>query len=125
MEDYSAFGVFDGHGNIVFNILTGMHGHLASGFVINNLQNYLAKQDFQKEFSTYCNIVSSEKEKNAIKEKIIYEKLKESNYRLLKTSFIKCEYELTQANFDVNFSGTTAVLLIILGKHCIIIKAIF
>jgi len=87
-------------------------GHLASGFIINYLQNFLNKLDFLKEVNA-----NDKNAKNDVKEKIIHDKLKDSNYRILKTSFIKCEYELTQTNFDVNFSGSTAVLLIMISKN--------
>ena len=95
-----------------------MNGHLASGFIINFLQNYFGKLDFNKEINYYINNpeINQIMSKNDIKEKIIYDNLTESNYRLIKAGFIKCENQLTQTNFDVNFSGSTAVLLIMLSK---------
>ena len=49
------------------------------------------------------------------KEAGIYERMKENNYEFLKTSFMRCEQELTKAKFEVNFSGTTCVLALLLG----------
>ncbi len=91
-----------------------MYGHLASGFVINYIHMFMNHLDFLKEINNFKD-KDNLPPKNDIKEKIIYENLVDTNYRLLKTCFIKTEYELTQANFDVNFSGTTAVFLIMIG----------
>jgi hypothetical protein len=46
----------------------------------------------------------------------VYEKMKENNYERLRNSFIKAENYISGLKFDVNFSGSTAVAIILIGK---------
>ena len=60
--------------------------------------------------------------RTSAKELSIYERLRENNYEFIKTSFIRCEQELTRAKFEVNFSGTTCVTAVFVGNLFIIIR---
>jgi len=56
-------------------------------------------------------------------EQIVYEKIKENNYYILKQCFILAEKQLERIRFDATFSGTTGVLIIIIGNKIISINA--
>jgi hypothetical protein len=62
--------------------------------------------------------------KSALSEEIIYNQLVENNYEKLKYSFIKAEKHISSLKFDVNFSGSTGSMLIILGNLFIKFKEI-
>ena len=47
--------------------------------------------------------------------------MKEKNYERLRNSFIKAEAYISGLKFDVNFSGSTAVAIIIIGKDYLVI----
>jgi hypothetical protein len=100
MDDYHIFGVFDGH---------GLHGHFVSATVKQFFTEYYNRLEL------YSNRVFKFS-KTTVKEQSIYERLKENDYEFLKSSFIRCEQELTRAKFEVNFSGTTCVVAILLGR---------
>jgi hypothetical protein len=104
LEDYHIFGVFDGH---------GLHGH----FVSSTVKQYFT--EFYNRLEIYNNR-SFKFTKTNIKEQAIYERLKESDYEFIKTSFFRCEQELSRTKFEVNFSGTTSVVAIIIGKKFVI-----
>ena len=93
------FGVLDGH---------GYNGHLASAFVTN----------FIKETISNHTEILKLKDLNEI-----YKKLKEDNYHIIKQTYIKAEQELTHAEFDCNFSGTTCVIVFQIGYHLICANA--
>ena len=95
IENFNIFAVLDGH---------GPHGHLVSKFVSENLVK---------------NIISNPAIKTLLDIEKIYLTLKQNNYRIIKQSFISIDYNIRNCNFDVNDSGTTCVLLIILGTHLI------
>ena len=95
IEDFNIFAVLDGH---------GPHGHLVSKYVSENLVK---------------NIISNPAIKTLLDIEKIYLTLKQNNYRIIKQSFISIDYNIRNCNFDVNDSGTTCVLLIILGTHLI------
>ena len=95
IENFSIFAVLDGH---------GPHGHFVSKFVSQNLIN---------------NIISNPSIKSLQDIERIYSILKQNNYRLIKQAFISIDYNIRNCNFDVNDSGTTCVLLILLGTHLI------
>jgi serine/threonine protein phosphatase PrpC len=99
LEDYHVFGVFDGH---------GLHGH----FVSTAVKQFFT--DYYNRIEIYSNR-THKFTKSTVKEAGVYERLKENNYEFLKTSFMRCEQELTKAKFEVNFSGTTCVLALLLG----------
>ena len=64
-------------------------------------------------------IISNPAIKTLLDIETIYLTLKQNNYRIIKQSFISIDYNIRNCNFDVNDSGTTCVLLIILGNHLI------
>lgn len=103
LEDYHIFGVFDGH---------GLHGH----FVSSTVKQYFS--EFYNRLEIYNNR-SFKFTKTNIKENSIYERLKESDYEFIKTSFFRCEQEVSRTKFEVNFSGTTSVVVIIIGILCV------
>lgn len=104
LDDFSIFAVFDGHG-IILVLKLGQNGHLASQAIKNFILDYFSN----------ANLYSTSS-KGTIDEEFIYEKLKENNYERLKNSFIKAEKYLMGLKFDVNFSGSTGVMFILLGK---------
>lgn len=104
LDDYHIFGVFDGH---------GLHGH----FVSSTVKQFFT--DYYNRLEIYSNR-NHKFTKTSFKEVNIYERLKENDYEFLKTSFIRCEQELTKAKFEVNFSGTTCVIGVLIGINNII-----
>jgi hypothetical protein len=88
--------------SIVYNI-QGQNGHLASQAIKTFILDYYSN------YNLYGNT------KN-LKEETIYEKLIENNYEKLKNSFIKAEKYISGLKFDVNFSGSTAVAILLIGK---------
>lgn len=113
IEEYHICGVLDGHGN---------NGHHASNAITMFLSEY-----FQK----YENYVTIKKSKSSspvktpsnIKEEFIYERLKDNNYEVIRNAFARAEYELSLAKFDVNFSGSTTVLVLIIMDKIICANA--
>ena len=99
VKNFNMFGVLDGH---------GYNGHLASAFVTN----------FIKETISNHTEILKLKDLNEI-----YKKLKEDNYHIIKQTYIKAEQELTHAEFDCNFSGTTCVIVFQIGYHLICANA--
>ena len=95
VKGFNIFGVLDGH---------GVNGHHVSKF----LSEYLVKQ------------IINHKEILKLKDlDKIYYTLKKSNYELLINLFMNSDVILGRQYFDVNFSGTTCVLVIQIGKNII------
>ena len=95
VKGFNIFGVLDGH---------GVNGHHVSKF----LSDYLVKQ------------IINHREISKLKElDKIYYTLKKSNYELLINLFMNSDVILGKQNFDVNFSGTTCVLVIQVGRNII------
>jgi len=80
----------------------GQNGHLASQAIKTFIQDYFSNP----------NLYGNPK---ILKEDIVYEKLKENNCERLKNSFIKAEKYISGLKFDVNYSGSTAVAILVLG----------
>ena len=95
IKGFNIFGVLDGH---------GVNGHHVSKF----LGEYLVKQIASNQ---YIN-----KEKDLDK---IYKAIKKSNYEILMNIFLDSDKKLGKQKFDVNFSGTTCVLVIQIGTKLI------
>ena len=95
IKGFNIFGVLDGH---------GVNGHYVSKFA----SDYLVHE--------IINNTEISKIKQLDK---IYQLLKKSNYELLINIFLKTDLILGKQNFDVNFSGTTCVLVIQIGNHLI------
>ncbi|MCQ2818781.1 MAG: protein phosphatase 2C domain-containing protein [archaeon] len=94
-KNYHMFGVLDGH---------GLNGHFASSLATNFLKNYFTNSAELKEAGSLENI---------------YNKLKENDYDLIKTSFKKAEKHLSSNKTDFSFSGTTCVICFFIGKKII------
>ncbi len=58
-----------------------------------------------------------------LKEDLIYEKIKERNYALLKNSFSLAESGISMSKYDVNFSGSTCIMLFLLENKLICANA--
>ena len=95
IKNFNMFGVLDGH---------GYNGHLASAFVSNYIKNAIADHPEIKKLTDAIDI---------------YHKLKEENYKIIKDTYIQAEKELTHAEFDCNFSGTTCVIVFQCGYRII------
>ncbi len=54
---------------------------------------------------------------------MVYEKLKENNYEMIKNCFFDAEAGLKKTKFDVNFSGSTAVMVILIDDKIICANA--
>ena len=107
LDEFHIFGVFDGH---------GLHGH----FVSKAVKQFFT--DYYNQLELYSNR-NKNFTKSSFNEKDIYDRLKENHYEFLKTSFIRCEQDLIKSKFEVNFSGTTSVIALILGKIIIYSQA--
>ena len=95
IENFSIFAVLDGH---------GPHGHLVSKYVSQNIIDNI---------TTNVLINSSKNVEN------IYLSLKKNDFAIIKNAFITADENIKNMDFDVDESGTTCVLLIILGTHLI------
>ena len=103
IEDYSIYGIMDGH---------GANGHLVSNFVKTKVSEYFKDKKIYK-FKKNDNTT----ETNICDE--LYEKLKHKDYDIIKKFFKKTNDELYDTKFDVHFSGTTCVLVFKIGKKII------
>jgi serine/threonine protein phosphatase PrpC len=91
LETFSIFAVFDGHGS---------NGHLVSQFIKRKAEEYFTDP------STY-----SKKQQNTLTCEKILEKLQYNNYAII-TRFNKIVHnELESEKFDINFSGSTCVIV--------------
>ena len=96
----------DGHGS---------EGHLVSDFVKNQIKEYFnnkkiyAINNKNKEFSFNKFGMSFE----------IYDKLKHNNYELIKNFYENTNKKLPDTEFDINFSGTTCIMVFKIGKKII------
>jgi len=96
----------DGHGS---------EGHLVSDFVKNKIKEYFnnkkiyAINNKNKEFSFNKFGMSFE----------IYDKLKHNNYELIKNFYENTNKKLSDTEFDINFSGTTCIMVFKIGKKII------
>lgn len=103
IEDYSIYGIMDGH---------GANGHLVSNFVKTKISEYFNDRKIYKfkkrDNSTEINMIDE-----------LYEKLKNKNYDIIKKFYKKTNDELYDTKFDVHFSGTTCVLVFKIGKKII------
>ena len=96
----------DGHGS---------EGHLVSDFVKNQIKEYFnnkkiyAINNKNKEFSFTKFGMSLE----------IFDKLKHNNYELIKNFYENTNKKLSDTEFDINFSGTTCIMVFKIGKKII------
>jgi serine/threonine protein phosphatase PrpC len=111
LENFNIYGVLDGHGNKILTV--GSNGHLVSAFINTHFCEFFGKKEsYRKQ-----NILDLKTEK------IIYDKLKENNFEIVRQSFTSAETLLAKAKYDVNFSGTTSVLVITMGNRIICANA--
>jgi serine/threonine protein phosphatase PrpC len=87
-----------------------MHGHFVSGATKQFLEDY------------YNNGFMYSSKYLDYKDKVL-EILRDNNYQLIKESFSDCEELLSESQFEVNFSGTTCVILLIIGQKIIVANA--
>ena len=95
IKNFNLFGVLDGH---------GLYGHLISLFVGKYISNTLINHSEIKS----CYDLNE-----------IYFKIKNNNFKLINDIFVNAEKELYNEEFDSNFSGTTCIIVIQLGKKLI------
>lgn len=96
IKDFNIFGVLDGH---------GPDGHFVSRFVSESI---------------YSNLISHPEIIPLTNPEEIYQKLIQNNYKIFNELFLKAEFSLKNIKkFDVLESGTTAVIVIMVGKHVI------
>ena len=146
-KEYKIFGVLDGHGikNIIF---LGTHGHFVSNALTNfftqfytNIDNYSTKiprfkspkknlftNNFNISKITGNNIVNlnqndSSNQLKDNKSETILQKLKENNFEIIRNSFFLAEDEVSLSKFDVQFSGSTTVIVFLIGKKIICANA--
>ena len=106
IENYDIYGIMDGHGS---------EGHLVSDFVKNQIKEYFnnkkiyAINNKNKEFSFTKFGMSLE----------IFDKLKHNNYELIKNFYENTNKKLSDTEFDINFSGTTCIMVFKIGKKII------
>ena len=97
--NFNIYGIFDGHGS---------SGHLISKFISNYLLNYYK----------YNEEIKSKKTLESL-----YLLLKKKNYSFIKNSIKKSEETLFESDeIDSTFSGTTCILIFILGNKIISIN---
>lgn len=99
LNDYSIYGVMDGHGT---------NGNHVSQFVSSEAQKFFSNE------SNY-NIPKD----TIVTSQLIKEKLEYRDYSLIKFFYKKMSQELPDAKFDVHFSGTTCVIVFMIDKKVI------
>lgn len=92
IEDFNLFGVMDGHGS---------HGHFISQSVKSLFSEFLFDSTQYDSTPTLDSIQT---------------KFQENKYFHIKQCFMYCETSLARSKYEVNFSGTTAVLVIQVGQ---------
>ena len=127
LDYYSIFGVLDGH---------GVNGHHVSIIVTNFLKdffssskNYTSKNNNNKSSGVNKHpnnpnsIDSHDLDLEHINEEIIYERLKENNYEIIRNAFYNSENEMTYSKYDINFSGCTCNIVFLIGDRIICANA--
>ena len=107
LDNYSIYGIMDGHGS---------NGHLVSNFVKDKIEKYF-------------NDIKTYRQKKKLKKTVssldvydindIYERLSYNNYEIIRNFYKKVNEELYDTNFDIHFSGTTCVLVFRIGQKLI------
>ena len=93
--NFNIFGVLDGH---------GANGHFASQFVTRYIINRIKNHSLLKSLDNPKNI---------------YNKLKSNNFQIITNIFLDADLQIRKQEFNVEMSGTTAVLVIELDEHII------
>ncbi len=87
-DGFNLFSVMDGHGS---------HGHFISNSVKTLFQDFILKSSHYENTNQLSSLVK---------------KIRDKEYDLLKRCFQFCETSLAKSKYEVNFSGTTAVLVL-------------
>ena len=95
IKNFNIFGVLDGH---------GLHGHLVSEYISEHLP--------QK-------ILSHPSIKSNRDLESIYLNLKQDDYAIIKQAFISVDNQIRTCSFDVQDSGSTCILIIMMGAQLI------
>ena len=106
------FGIFDGHGK---------NGHLISSLVSSFLSKYLKDKEnyyIKEEDNSDSNSDSSDSSKEIIINKELISNLF-SNETFIKNLIREIDIKVNECNFDLQFSGTTCLLLFIINKTLI------
>ena len=105
LSGFSLFGVFDGHGT---------QGHLVSDYVKNYFNQFFAQKSlYEREYT----------KNSSISIDLVYDKLSENSYSLINLAFNLCENSLSKARLDPNMSGTTCVIVFVVGDKIICANA--
>ena len=99
VENYSIYGIMDGHGS---------NGHYVSEFIKTKIEEIFCNK------SLYTN--NPNKKLNIL---IIKEKLSKNNYKLIKDFYKEVNEKLDFETFDVSFSGSTCLLIFKLENEII------
>lgn len=101
----------------------------------NNSNNFIgnggsAWKDFQSTstansnfFSAASGLSNNSTPNSQLKEDLIYEKIKERNYAMLKNSFSLAESSISMSKYEVNFSGSTCIMLFLVDNKLICANA--
>ena len=93
--NFNIFGVLDGH---------GPDGHFVSEFASEFIPNQ---------------IINNPEIRMNNNPEIIYNKLRQNNYQIIKNAFLLTDNKLKTTNFNARESGTTCVIIIHIGNHLI------
>ena len=93
--NFNIFGVLDGH---------GVNGHFASQFVTKYIINRIKHHSLLRNLDTA---------------KAVYDKIKSNEYQIITNIFIDADFQIKKQKFNVEMSGTTAVIVIQLDEHII------
>jgi serine/threonine protein phosphatase PrpC len=120
LENFHIFGILDGHGDDGHLISSYTKNFLISYFTCFQIYNIIINKEDKGPEVNLCQIDSICKEESPkVTENYIYEKLTENNYFLIKQSYILAEENLGSTNFKINFSGTTCIMMIMIGSKLI------
>ena len=111
-DNFYVFGVLDGH---------GVQGHMVANFVKDYLSNFFNQT---KNYSIFQNknlnnSYKSTHNDSSISESDIYLKLIENNYSFIRKAFKLAEEELVKSKIEADLSGSTCVVVIVLGSKII------
>ena len=93
--NFNIFGVLDGH---------GVNGHFASQFVTKYIINRIKHHSLLRNLETA---------------KEVYDKIKSNDFQIITNIFLDADFQIKKQKFNVEMSGTTAVLVIQLDEHII------
>ena len=93
----------------------GPNGHYASNLTKEFLKDYFSNWDtyFPRKKSKRRSFELPEK----TNEESIYLKMKENDFEIVRNSFKLAEASLRECKYEMNFSGTTCILLIVISKE--------